>query len=278
MSKQFGLLVVPCLLFAGMTIAGSINAAAQGGTTPPPKVLVIQNERTKPGQNGAPHQKTESAFVRAFADAHWPQHYFGMESMAGPARSLFFVSYDSYEAWQKDNDAVGKNTTLSAALTAANVADGALVEAFEQSAYNYREDQSLNAPVKIEDMRYMELTVFKVKEGHRKDWDDLVKLYQKAYQGKQDVHWATFEKMYGTESGSRYLVATPMKSLAEVDQELLTDKSVMGALSGDDLKKFADLQAACLDSVESSMFAFSPKMSYPPEAWVKSDPAFWGQK
>ena len=58
MSKQIGLLVVPCLLFAGMSIAGSINAAAQGGTTPPPKVLIIQNERTKPGQNGAPHQKT----------------------------------------------------------------------------------------------------------------------------------------------------------------------------------------------------------------------------
>jgi hypothetical protein len=278
MSKQFGLLVVPSLLFAGMSIAGPVLATAQDGTTPPPKVLIIQNEQTKPGQNGAPHQKTEGAFVRAFAAAKWPQHYFGMESMSGKARSLFFVSYDSYEAWQKDNDAVAKNATLSAALTAANVADGALVEAFEQSAYNYREDQSLNAPVKIEDMRYMELTIFKVKPGHQKDWSDLVKLYQKAYEGKQGVHWATFEKMYGTESGSRFLVATPMKSLAEVDQEILSDKSLMGSMSADDLKKLGELNAACLESVESSIFAISPKMSYVSDAWVKSDPAFWGQK
>jgi hypothetical protein len=278
MSKQTGLLVVPCLLFAGMSIAGSISATAQDGTTPPPKVLIIQNELTKPGQNGAPHQKTESAFVKAFAAAKWPQHYTGMESLSGKARSLFFVSYDSYEAWQKDNDAVAKNSTLSAALTAANVADGALVEAFEQSAYNYREDQSLNAPVKIEDMRYFELTIFKVKPGHQKDWSDLVKLYQKAYEGKQGVHWATFEKMYGTESGSRYLVATPMRSLAEVDQELLSDKSVMGSMSGDDLKKLGELTAASIDSVESSIFAVSPKMSYVPDSWMKSDPAFWGQR
>jgi len=278
MSKKFGLLVVPCLLFAGMSIAGSVYATAQGGTTPPPKVLIIMNEQIKPGQSGPPHQKLEGAFVRAFAEAKWPEHYFGMESMSGKSRALFFASYDSYDAWQKDNDAVGKNATLSAALTAAGQADAAVVEAYEQSAYNYREDQSLNAPVKIEDMRYMELTLFTVKQGHRKDWSDLVKLYQKAYTGKQGVHWATFEKMYGTDSGSRYLVVTPMKSLAEVDQELLDDKSVMGALSGDDLKKFADLQAACLDSVESSMFAISPKMSYAPDAWVKSDPAFWGQK
>jgi hypothetical protein len=277
MSKQIGLLVVQCLLFAGMSVAGSSSAMAQDGTTPPPKVLIIQNEMIKPGQGG-PHRKTEAAFVKAFADAKWPEHYFGMESMAGKSRCLFFVSYDSYEAWQKDNDAVEKNATLSSALTAANVIDGAYVETFEQSAYNYRPDQSLNAPVKIEDMRYMELTIFKVKPGHQKDWSDLVKMYQKAYEGKQGVHWATFEKMYGTESGSRYLVVTPMKSLSEVDQELLSDKSVMGSMSSDDLKKLSELTATAVDSVESSMFAISPKMSYAPDAWVKSDPAFWGQK
>ena len=277
MSKQFGLLVVPCLLFAGMSIAGSVSATAQDGTTPPPKVLIIQNEQTKPGQNG-PHHKTEAAFVKAFADAKWPQHYTGMESMSGKARCLFFVSYDSYEAWQKDNDAVEKNTTLSAALTAANVADGAYVEAFEQSAYNYREDQSLNAPVKIEDMRYFEISLFNVKPGHQKDWSDLVKMYQKAYEGKQGVHWATFEKMYGTNSGSRYIVVTPMKSLAEVDQELMTDKGMMGSMSADDLKKLGELSAASLDSVESSLFAISPKMSYVPDSWVKAAPDFWGQK
>ena len=46
MSKQIGLLVVPCLLFAGMSIAGSVYATAQGGTTPPPKVLIIRMSRS----------------------------------------------------------------------------------------------------------------------------------------------------------------------------------------------------------------------------------------
>src|SRR4051794_8176668 len=82
MSKQIGLLVFPSLLFAGMSIAGSASASAQDGTTPPPKVLIIQNEQIKPGQGG-PHRKTEAAFIKAFADAKWPQYYTGMESMAG---------------------------------------------------------------------------------------------------------------------------------------------------------------------------------------------------
>lgn len=278
MSKQIGLLVVPCLLFAGMNIAGPSCAMAQDGTTPPPKVLIIQNEQIKPGENGAPHQKTESAFVRAFAAARWPQHYTGMESMTGKARCLFFISYDSFDAWQKNNDAVAKNATLSAALTAANVADGALVDAFETGAYIYREDQSLNAPVKIEDMRYFEISIFKVKPGHQKDWSDLVKVYQKASEGKQGVHWVTYEKMYGTESGSRFIVVTPMKSLAEVDQEILNDKNIMGSMSADDLKKLGELNAVTLESVESHLFAISPKMSYPPDKWVQSDPAFWAPK
>ena len=71
--------IASCLLGATLLSAGLSLAVAQEapeGTTPPPKVLVIDREFTKPGKSGAVHEKSESAFVQAFARAKWPTHYF----------------------------------------------------------------------------------------------------------------------------------------------------------------------------------------------------------
>ena len=53
-----------------------------GAVMPPPKVLVIEREFVKPGRSGALHEKSESAFVNAFAAAKWPTHYLAAESLS----------------------------------------------------------------------------------------------------------------------------------------------------------------------------------------------------
>ncbi|HVJ09483.1 MAG TPA: hypothetical protein VM554_13980 [Acidisarcina sp.] len=281
MNKHFEALAVSCLLFAGFGFAGSGNALAQGqagGTTPPPKVLLLLNEGLKPGRGGNMHAKTESAFVQAFSAANWQQHYFGMDALSGKARSLFLVGYPSFEEYQKDIDATRKNPTLSAALDSASVADGDLLDTFENSIYAFREDLSLRAPVKIEDMRYMDISVFQIRPGHRKDWETLSKLYVKAFEKMPDAHWATFEKMYGTGSGGRYIAVSPMKSLAEVDASMKDQEKFASVVSAEDMQKIRELTASTIESVESHLFAINPKISYPPDSWVKGAPDFWGQK
>ena len=67
----------------------------------PPKILVINREVLKPGKNGNPHQRTESAFVRALAAAKDTTYYLGMDAITGPSRSLFFTGYDSFADWEK---------------------------------------------------------------------------------------------------------------------------------------------------------------------------------
>src|ERR1700759_851512 len=104
MKKHFGSFAGLCLVFTGLTSIGSIHLAAQdqaASTTPPPKVLEIIVETLKPGQSGSPHLKTEAAFPQAFRDAKWPQHYLGMDALSGKQRAIFFVAYDSFDAWQK---------------------------------------------------------------------------------------------------------------------------------------------------------------------------------
>ncbi len=281
MKKHFGSPVALSLLFAGIGFTGVRTAAAQEqpeGVTPPPKVLVISNEVLKPGHGGSAHQKSENAFVQAFSAAKWPEHYMAMDALSGRDRSIFFAGYDSFEAWQKDLVNIAKDATLSAALDSAIMADSELLESHEVSTYVYRDDLSLRAPVDITQMRYMEITIFHVRSGHRQDWDALVKMYMSAYQKVPNAHWAAYEKRYGVESGSRYIVITPMKSLAEADQEMADDKGFASALGADQLKKLRDLTASAIEPGESNVYMINPKMSYVSDTWLKADPAFWGQK
>jgi hypothetical protein len=46
----------------------------------------------------------------------------------------------------------------------------------------------------------------------------------------------------------------------------------------DGMKKLNELETAAIESRQSNLFAFNPKMSYPPDAWVKADPDFWKPK
>jgi hypothetical protein len=277
MKKITPLFVGLCLLF----ICSGFSSA-QDPTSGPPKVLVIMREYLKPGKTGSLHEKTEGAFVHAMAAAKWPTHYFAMDSLSGPSRALFFVGYPSFEAMEKDTLATQKNTTLSAALDRASIADGDLLTSYETSMSIYREDMSLRAAVNIAQMRYFEITQFVVRPGHEKDWEALVKIYTTGYEKTvPDAHWATFERMYGANTGGSvgdvFIVLNPMKSLAEVDSGFADSKKFDSSLSDSEKKKMAELSAACIESVQTNLFAFNPKESYPSDEWIKADP-FWKPK
>ena len=264
-------------VFGAVLLCAGIGTAVAQETTPPPKVLLVDREFTRPGKAGMGHDKAESAFVEAFARAKWPTHYFAANSMTGKPRALFFIAYDSFEAWEKDNAAVSKNTALSNALDRATVGDGDLLSETDSSVLVYNEDQSLRAPVDIPHMRYFEISAYRVRSGHRDEWNELVKLVKNAYEKIPDAHWAMYESMYGLE-GTNFLVFVPMKSLAEVDHSFAEDKQFVDAMGEEGMKKLHDLESSAVEHYQSNLFQFNPKMSYPREEWVKADPDFWGHK
>jgi hypothetical protein len=272
--------IASCLLGATLLSAGLSTAVAQEmpeGTTPPPKILVIDREFLKPGKGGAAHEKTESAFVQAFARAKWPTHYFAANSLTGKNRTLFFIPYPSFEAWEKDGLAQQKNAALSAATDRATFADGELLSETDAGVFMYNEDQSLRGPVDIAHMRYFEIDLYRVRPGHRKEWGDIVKLVKAAYEKIPDAHWAVYEAAYGQEDAT-YLVIIPMKSAAEIDKNMGQDKQFVEAMGEDGMKKLGELESSAIEFTQSNLFLFSPAMSYPPDAWVKADPDFWKPK
>jgi hypothetical protein len=277
MKRYVGLWLMVALLAASAVTV--VAQASTDGAIPPPKVLVIFREFIKPGKSGAPHVKTESAFVQAMTAAKWPTHYIAADSMSGQPRSLFFTGYDSFEAWEKDNKAVEKNATLAAALDRAAVADGDLLASADGSALVYREDYSLRANVNIAQFRYFEISRFVVRQGHEKDWEALVKMYIEGFsKASPNVRWATYSSMYGHDNGGVYIVFTPLKSLAEVDGEAADTKTFEAQLGEDGQKRLAELTAACVESTQTNLFSFNPKLSYPADEWVRTAPDFWKPK
>jgi len=273
MKRMTGFVLGTCL------IVGWVGAAAQESSEGhmPPKILAVSREWTKPGKNGMSHEKTESAFVQAVTKAKWPTHYLAAESLSGKPRALFFFGYDSFEAWEKDMKATEKNTALSAELDRANVADGELLSDTDQGVLMFREELSLRPKVDIAHMRYFEISRFHVKQGHDKDWEALVKMYMSGFEKIEGTHWATYQAVYGREDGT-YVIFNPIKSAAELDRELADWPKFMAAMGEDGMKKLADLSAATVDSSETNLFMFNPRMSYAPEDWIKADPEFWKAK
>lgn len=281
MKDRFGYAVPLCLLFAGLCSAPAPLALAQdqaGQVTPPPKVLLITTEYLKPGQSGNAHEKTETAFVQAFRDAKWPTHYLGMNALTGRNRAVFFVPYDSFADWEKDNRATAKNTSLASALDSAGVADGELLSDSTNSVFHLREDMSLNPGADVGHTHYFDVLVFHVHMGHEKDWETVVKMYRDAYQKIPGAHWDMFEKMYGDDSGNTFIIITPRKSLGEIDDEMGNDKKVHDIVGDDQMQKMLALDAATFDPPTSILLAVNPKMSYPRDEWAKEDPDFWGQQ
>jgi hypothetical protein len=275
MKRNIGL----CLVLAFL-IAAAATVVAQDYSMSPPKVLLVQREFLRPGVSGAPHAKTESAFVQAMTAAKWPTRYLGMDSMSGPSRALFLVGYDSFAAWEKDNLATQKNATLAAALDRALVADGQLLSSYDAGVFAYREDLSLRANASnIAQSRYFDIMRFKIRQGHDKEWEELVKMYMDGYgKATQDQHWATYQSVYGADNGGVYVVFNAMKSLAEVDSGFGDAKKFEAQLGADGMKKLNELTAACVEDVQENLFSFNPKMSYVADAWMKADPGFWKPK
>ena len=246
----------------------------------PPNVLVIHREYLKPGKGGMLHDRSESAFVKAFAEAKSPYHYFALDSLSGPSRSLFLFAYDTFADWEKETAAIAGNPALAAKVDQASLQDGDLLAGYDAAAMTLRPDLSLNKG-SIDGARYFEITVFVVKPGHTHDFTELAKLYIDTYRKvAPDTHWDTFEVMYGSPlpsatGGEVFLVFNLMKSLAETDKSIQNSDKFSTELGAAGMQKVSELTAASVEATTTNLFVINPRISNPPAEWVKKDPSFW---
>ena len=275
MKKSAFLFVAACLFLSASATALAQEQAPSG----PPKVLQIFREDVKPGK-GAAHEKVEAGWPRAFANAKSPTHYIAMVSVTGPSEAWFLTGFDSLAAWEKDRQDTEKNTALTAVLDQLLEKDGELLSGFRSIVATYREDLSYRPTgVNIGQMRYFYVTTFRIRPGHENDYVAANKIVRAAHE-KANVpeHWAVFQVTSGMPNGT-YLSFQPLKTLAEVDAFSQTHGKAYQDATGDEgRQKLRELAGAGTLSSETSIFAFSPKMSYVSKETASADADFWTPK
>lgn len=241
------------------------------------KYLVIQREFTKPGRDGASHQATEAAYMRAAAAGKAPFHYIALASMSGPNRALFFSGYDTMAALEAEHKSM--SAALQVSLDRSMVADGDQLSGQDSSVWMVQPELSQNTNGPRVGSRYMVVREYVVKPGHEAEWEQAVKIVKDGY-AKADVgaHWSMYRMVFGNSSGPTFLILTSMKSMNELDEMFGSDPKFAEAVGREDLKRLDDLIASCVVSEKENFFAVDPKMSIPTDEMIKAEPDFWRAK
>jgi hypothetical protein len=279
MKMRIAGVITVCALMAGLATLAVPAAQAQNQSSAmqPSADTYISNVAIKPGGWGA-YMKAEAAEAQAQRAAQARDYYFGMESITGADRVLYVAGYSSFAEAQKIHEETMGNSTLKQAIENAGAEAGPEELSHQGSFYQYRKDLSLNPDVDFPSMRFMDLTVFEVREGHEQDFERTVKLYLSAYEkAVPDAHWAIFQKMFGEGSGDTFLLATPIRSLADEDAMMGNGKKLRASVGDALMETMMQLGSSTIKSSESDLFVLDPSISYVPASWETDSPGFWNK-
>lgn len=262
-----------------LVFVSGLMAVAQDAAPTPPAVIQITREWLKPGKSFLGHEKAEVAFANFSARAKLQGHYVALDAMSGKPRSLFLTRYPSFDAWEKDNKLVEKSPSLMSEVDRNITALGEFDEGVDFGVFTYNEEMSYHPRPDLSHARYYELSIFHVRPGHMREWQQVVKQYKDAWdKANVGAHWGVYEGTYGVEGGT-YLALSHRDSMKEIDDIHALGAKFVEAMGGEEgMQKFDELFGQAVDSTRTELFSINPRQSYPEEAWIKGDPDFWKPK
>ncbi len=270
------LVVVAAAASGQDTMNGQSTSQTGSGTMMgPAPILVIYREDVKVGKVES-HERLESEFVRAYAQSDWGTPYLAMTSVTGPTEAWFLAPYQTLDALEQElrgeDHATGR---LKTALDQISAREADELEAQRSMIAMYRQDLSMNPPTDVARDRYVSVATYHVRPGHDMEFEEAAKMVRGAYEKSGvDMHWTVYQVLSGAPSGT-YLVLETMKRLAGIAPVPARMKMFETALGTDGHEKLAHLSSAAIAMSDRQLFAFDPKMSYPPAQFTKADPEFW---
>lgn len=272
------------LFFAVVILLSTFSPTfAQDPDKGPPKVLYIVKEDIKPGMMGA-HNKHSASFASIFKMLDTPNHRIALVPVAGSENEVVYITgCDSFKELEDilngtDKKMAGVSGNTKADLERLNKEAPDLHAGMRDMFALFRPELSFNPGVDIRTMRYFSITTTRVRPGHDDQYSDYVQKMLNVARQKAKVdnlHVATYQVISGAQAGT-YIFFRPMKSLAELDEQI--PMKVRAAMT-DDMKKDADKASGdAIMSSESSIYWFSPDMSYVEKDFAAGDPAFWNTK
>ena len=249
----------------------------------PPKVLLIVREDIKPGMMGA-HNKHSASYAKIFRTLQTPNHRIALVPIAGSENEVIYLTGgESFAELENIMNATDKKMSGVSGSTKTEL-DRLDKEAPELHAgmrdmlATFRPDLSYNPGIDVRQMRYFSITTIHVRPGHDAQYADYVqKLVNVARQdAKLDtLHLAAFQIVSGAPGGT-YLFFRPMKSLAEMDQQI--NMKVRAAMSEENRREADKIFGDAVISSEINTYLLTPGMSYVDKDFIAGDPAFWSPK
>lgn len=135
----------------------ALAQTADWAKTSTPKILSISNESLRSGYEDA-HRKVESGWREAFIKARYPSWFLGLSSLTGPSHMLFLTGFESYAAWQKDDDDQGANAALWTEQDKLSLEDATYVTARSHELLELMRDASVEAKYPFATTRFLAVT------------------------------------------------------------------------------------------------------------------------
>jgi len=159
------------------------------------------------------------------------------------------------------------------------LADGELLDEVDSFVYTYNADLSYHPHDDLQNHRVYQITVFHLRLGHRKEWEEVVKMVKDAHEkAGTSAHWGMYEIAFGDTDGT-YIAISGDPSMSAIDVGMAEDKKFVEAVGGKEaMDKLDAMYGDCVESSHSELFTVNPKQSYVSEDWIKSDPTFWKPK
>lgn len=243
-----------------------------------PRVLMVVREQVKEGREAA-HARSEEAWPRIFAKGNVTTYYIGMAAESGPSESWFLEPYDSFGEMEKARAEIIK--TWAAELEGANVVDGELRTGSSTLLSVFRSDLSYHAAQAMASLpkcRHMAVTVLHIRYGRETDLAQTAKLLIEGDEkSNSDQPVLTYQVVSGAPAGT-YLIFSPMDSLARMDAAPARSAAARQAMGDRSRQRFDSLAPEVVQSSESLLFAFDPRMSYVSKDFAAADPEFWNPK
>ena len=245
--------------------------------TPPPRVMLLVREEIKTGKM-PDHERESNRFAQVLAKANSPYHRIGMSPVAGNENEVMYIwGFDSFATLEKSQIDIEQWATgrYKAEFDAIAPPGGEDYHVSQRDMIAVlRDDLSYNAPVKIGEMRYMSVSTLRVRPGQYAAFQEAARMYQDAMKkGRVEDNYAIYQVVSGAPDGI-FLVFSPMKSLAELDDYPARQKAFMTAM-GDDIKKLDKLAAEALNPGDNAIYRFNPRMSYVSREFAAAAPGFW---
>src|SRR5205085_6844138 len=264
-------------LFVSMTFTATCAILAVAQESGPPPVIQILRESIKEGRSAA-HEKVETDYARMFRKNKFPFHYLALTSMTGPGEVWFVSAYPSFAAVEQ-GDKESQKPGFKAENDLLDARDGE-VRSISRSMYAvYRKDMSFHPEqANIGKTRYVSIESFRVKLGHTEDFMTGSKMFISAFE-KANIKepMLAYQVVAGAPAGL-FLFIQPMESLKTLDEMPAREKALADAMGAENFQRMMKGAGDVFTSIENSLFAVNPKISYVSKETEDADPAYWRPK